>query len=68
MQRDKELGASLSGPGCSAEPEPISVVSAETASIPSAAELAAYHEHYGPCDGFGPLWTCSACTGIRASH
>lgn len=22
------------------------------------------HPAYGPCDAFGPLWTCSACTGV----
>jgi len=32
------MGASPSGPGHSAEPEPISVVSADTASVPSAVE------------------------------
>lgn len=38
MNKDRALPAEA-GPGCSAEPEPISVVSADTASIPSADEL-----------------------------
>jgi hypothetical protein len=24
------------------------------------------HPQYGSCDGFGPLWTCSQCTGVIA--
>lgn len=31
-------------------------------SVPSAGP----HDWYGGCDGFGPLWTCSECTGIIA--
>lgn len=29
---------------------------------------AATHPDYGPCDGFGPLWTCSQCTGLFQSN
>lgn len=31
-------------------------------------EAQSIHPAYGPCDGFGPLWTCSECTGIIARH
>jgi hypothetical protein len=43
-------------------------VSPAPASIPNAADLARWHEQYGSCDGFGPLRTCSACTGILGSN
>ena len=29
--------------------------------IPSAESR---HPAYGPCDGFGPMWMCSQCTGL----
>jgi hypothetical protein len=57
-------GVTPSGSGlrpCGAEP---AAQSQAEPLVPNAAELAALHERYGPCDGFGPLWTCSACTGI----
>lgn len=25
-----------------------------------------HHDDYGPCDGFGPMWTCSQCTRVIA--